>query len=330
MTRPQDVVTLRHDIASTVRRFREPILRNLFDGKSYLDAPAEVSLSQLALDHLDYADPVFVSEKVIAELQSRVKQSGPFKLGTVSPFTPRGFVWFERAVNLGLSIIPGKDSLVHGMSWGEGQVPTVQTGGVVKTADGWRQLGEGESSVAMRTGVGIVVWTTPSPEIREAGMAAVPAGYGLAAYEGWFRSEQFDELLTYGDDTLVMYDGARGEQATGSNIITLAHTLWKMLDERILVRAKAPLGRKSLRAAKRAGFQDRFVTTIHLRAREYVGEQHEGGLKREYSHQFPVRGHMRTLHRGTPLERQVFVRSHVRGPKDKPFVALDRVYSLDR
>ena len=35
MTRPQDVVTLKRDVAATVRRFREPILRNLFDVLDY-------------------------------------------------------------------------------------------------------------------------------------------------------------------------------------------------------------------------------------------------------------------------------------------------------
>lgn len=329
MTRPQDVVTLKRDVASTVRRYREPILRNLFDGKSYLDAPAEVTLAKLTLDVIDYADPVFVSGNVIDELRNRVKRSEPFKLGTVTPFTPRGFVWFERAVNLGLSVVPGKDSLVYGLSWGEGLVPTVQTGGMVRSGDGWRQLGPDESQVAMKPGMAVMVWTTPPPEAREAGMAAVPAGYGLAAYEGWFRPEDVTELMRYGDDHLVMFDGARGEIATGSNIITLAHTLWAMLEERVLVRAKVPLGRKSLRTAKRAGLDDRFVTTIHLRAREYVGETYEGRQHRGYSHQFPVRGHYRILKKGTPEERRVFVKSYVKGPRDAPFVARERVYSLD-
>jgi hypothetical protein len=91
-----------------------------------------------------------------------------------------------------------------------------------------------------------------------------------------------------------------------------------------------PLGRKDLRTAKRAGFGDRYVSTIHLRAREYVGDRYGGGGSREFQYQFPVREHVRTLHRGTAKERHVMVRSYVKGPRDKPFRDPERVYSLDR
>jgi hypothetical protein len=168
------------------------------------------------------------------------------------------------------------------------------------------------------------------PSLRDSGLIAIPIAYSVAANGGWFRREQGWEIMSQDPDAVVFYDGARGDEATGSNLMTLVHTLWTMLDERVLVRAKVPLGRKDLRTAKRAGFDDRYVSTIHLRAREYVGERHEGGGSREFSYQFPVREHVRTLHRGTPKERQVMVRSYVKGPKDKPFRAPERVYSLDR
>ena len=330
MTRPQEVVTLKRDIASTVRRYGDQFRAEMFNGVSLIDPQASRSISDLTLDRIDYSDPIFVSEKVTTELQHRVKTSEPFQFGRVMPFTQRGFVWFERAINLGMSVVPGKEAMVHGISWGQGLVPTVKRGGTARTADGFRQLADGETGVSMEPGVGIVTWASTPEEMRHLGLAAIPAGYGLAAFGGWFRAEDVGELLSYGDDGLVMYDGARGDVATGSNIIALARTLWTMLDERVLVRAKVPLGRKDLRSAKRAGLDDRYVTTIHLRARDYVGERYEGGGSRDYAYQFPVREHVRTLHRGTPLEKNIVVRSYVKGPKDKPFRAPERLYSLDR
>lgn len=311
--RPQDMIALKRDLASTVRRHGDRFEEILFEGVGPLDAGGRVALRRLSMDRIDYSDPVFVAENVIDEWKGRIKSAEPFRLGTVAPFTDRGFAWFARPIELGAHWRSGGSWPVWGLSWGRGLVPTVQDEGVVE-----------------KPGVVVIAWGAADEAAREQGLAAVPLGYGIAAFDGWFRPESIVELQSYGAEALVFYDGERGEKAAGSNIITMTHTLWQMLDERILVRARAPLGRADRRLAKRAGLDDLFVTTIHLRSREYVGERHEGAMRREFSHQFPVRGHMRTLHRGTSKERQVFVQSYVKGPKDKPFVAKDHVYSLDR
>lgn len=307
------MIALKRDLASTVRKHGDRFEEILFEGVGPLDAGGRVALRRLSMDRIDYSDPLFVAENVIDEWKGRIRRAEPFQLGTVAPFTDRGFAWFARAIDLGAVWRQGQSWPVWGMSWGRGLVPTVQEEGIVE-----------------KPGVVVIVWGAADQAAREQGLAAVPLGYGIAAYGGWFRPETMIEVQTFGADALTFYDGDRGDKAAGSNIMTMAHTLWQMLDERILVRAKVPLGRADRRLAKRAGLDDLFVTTIHLRNREYVGERYEGAAGREFSHQFPVRGHIRTLHRGTPMERQVPVRAHIRGPKDKPFVAKDHVYSLDR
>jgi len=47
-----------------------------------------------------------------------------------------------------------------------------------------------------------------------------------------------------------------------------------------------------------------------------------------WHHSWRVTGHVRTIHRGTPQERKVWVREHVKG--HGPLIEKDRVYRLSR
>jgi hypothetical protein len=332
------MIPLKRDIASNVRRFGDTFRQSLFSsairgstwgGVGPLDADAEVAVSRLTMDRLDVSEPVLVGADVMDELLKRYHGAEPFRAGSVAPFADKGFAWFSRPINIGSALSDKHQAWISGISWGIGMVPT------------WNDM-----RVIHKPGIAVVAWLSAShhgfagmvagdeednrARFQDMGLVAAPIAYSVAANGGWFRREQGWEIMSQDPDAVVFYDGARGDEATGSNLMTLVHTLWTMLDERVLVRAKVPLGRKDLRTAKRAGFGDRYVSTIHLRAREYVGDRYGGGGSREFQYQFPVREHVRTLHRGTAKERHVMVRSYVKGPRDKPFRDPERVYSLDR
>jgi len=312
--RPQEMIALKRDLASTVRRYGDAFERQLFDGVGPLDAGGRKAMRRLTMDRIDHSEPVFVADNVLDELRSRTLSAAPYRLGSVAPFSQRGFAWFSRPIHLTPSWAP-EMLPAWGLSWGTGLVPTTHEAGIVN-----------------KSGVAVLAWGKVEfqGEGDNPNIVAVPMGYGIAAFGGWFRSESFPEMLHTGTEAPVFFDGDRGDSAAGTNIVTLAHSLWSMMDERVLVRARARLGRKEMRLAKRAGLSDTFVTTVHLRAREYVGDPKDGPSgSREYGYRFPVRGHVRTLHRGTERERQVTVRAHVKGPKDKPLVIPERVYSLD-
>lgn len=93
-------------------------------------------------------------------------------------------------------------------------------------------------------------------------------------------------------------------------------TLWTFLADDIIRTSTERLPRPLERRAKRTGPTE--LRIAHLRRVRYIDEagvEHEPG-SREYSHRFLVRGHWRHLASG----RVTWVRPHIRGPQDKPFV----------
>jgi hypothetical protein len=76
--------------------------------------------------------------------------------------------------------------------------------------------------------------------------------------------------------------------------------------------------------------EDYCVTVTKLRRvtdGEHLGDE-EG--ESHYSHRFTVRGHWRRIRKGTPDERAVWVRPHIKGPEYAPFVPKGRVTILER
>lgn len=76
--------------------------------------------------------------------------------------------------------------------------------------------------------------------------------------------------------------------------------------------------------------EDYCVTVTRLRRIHDGGDHPPSGEEHYYSHRWAVRGHWRRIHKGTPEERAVWVRPHIKGPEHAPFVPKGRVTMLDR
>jgi hypothetical protein len=106
-------------------------------------------------------------------------------------------------------------------------------------------------------------------------------------------------------------------------------TLWRTLRDEVF--APVRLRRQDHRAAARLGLIPEVVVADLRRVKHRNTEEVlPTGEVVMWNHRWLVRGHLRTIHKGTPQERKVFVREHVKGPENMPLISKDRVYRLSR
>lgn len=106
-------------------------------------------------------------------------------------------------------------------------------------------------------------------------------------------------------------------------------TLWRTLSEEIVVPVRMP--RRPTRQAARVGLVPEVVVAELRRVRRPNHDQTlPSGEVVMWTHRWRVREHTRTLHRGTPQEKVVPVRSYVKGPENRPLIEKDLVYRLGR
>lgn len=107
-------------------------------------------------------------------------------------------------------------------------------------------------------------------------------------------------------------------------------TTFRTLAEEVMAPVLVP--RAARRRAGRLLSKVPDVVVADLRRVKYpVKEQRlTDGSTVMWSHRWKVRGHQRTLHRGTPQERTIWVREYEKGPEGAPLIEKDRVYRLAR
>lgn len=110
--------------------------------------------------------------------------------------------------------------------------------------------------------------------------------------------------------------------------------LWATLMEQVEVEP-AKLDRATIRRAARgrnvAELPEVVVCNLRmLKRRDRTGKERTVRPSPQWNHRWEVVGHPRTIHRGTPQERVVQVKPHVKGPEWAPLIKKDRVYRLAR
>lgn len=123
-----------------------------------------------------------------------------------------------------------------------------------------------------------------------------------------------------------------------SNFVRTLAALFDMLSERIPATREEPaiLTRSEKKMAHREGIAPE-VVLVTLR-KEYKVNPENKGTGHPISVQYAMGNpddpnsvaYYRTIHKGTPRERKVAVRSHWRGPKDAPVSERKHVYNLAR
>lgn len=102
--------------------------------------------------------------------------------------------------------------------------------------------------------------------------------------------------------------------------------LWRFMAQEIYETDSTGAPRALARRASRR-IANPTVRTVRLRR---VHHSASTGGSREWSCQWAVRGHWRTLRRGTDRERKVWVSPYTKGPEDRPFRATTKIVSIER
>lgn len=295
-------------------------------------------INNLGLPALHHSEVFYVGSDVTREYLNRALGPEPKQLGTVFPYTTHGLVVFERPIPLDPNSILSQEEVLDGpatnyvpisaLSWATGEVPT-------RTADGNR--------IAWKPGVVVMLWSRSNDirqifmdktgkDIGESLYSAYPLTYASAANGGWF----IPETGLYHDDedpsASVFYDGDVPETASPSTAVCLAHELWTMLGEEIYRSRKVDATSKQKKMLRRAKMKDTGISVIELRHVENIGDSVPDGERIvDWSNRWYVRGHYRRIRdRHTGEIRHVWVRSHIKGPSDRPLRETEKVYALIR
>lgn len=109
---------------------------------------------------------------------------------------------------------------------------------------------------------------------------------------------------------------------------------WHLVGQRLPVFHRVPI-RQQRRLAQRTlpdHPDECSIRVVDLRVYDYPDDddREERDEPFQYSHRFRVRGHWRTLHRGTPQERPVWVEGYVKGDPSLPLIERDYVFRVRR
>lgn len=340
-----DVLKFKRDLAHETKVHNSAfaaMLINSFTASRQL-VPLELEsvrnvISHMGLPSIERSEVFYMGQGVTEEFLNRSFGPEPIKWGTVPPYVNDGLVVFERPIHVNhhdvlsteydpsdpaTAVIP-----ISAMSWGAGSVPT-------STPDG---------RIVWKPGAVVMLWTH-SRQILQSMAAqgeappsdlpyiAYPLTYGSAAYGGWFIAET--NLKHDDEDTSdsIFYNGDQPEVAAGSTAVVMVHTLWKMLSEEVAVSRKQTPTKKQMKMLRRVKMKDTGVSIINLRRITYHGDNvpMDGERIVDWSHRWKVRGHYRRIRdRRTGEERLVWIRSHIKGPQDRPLRETEKIHALTR
>lgn len=240
--------------------------------------------------------------------------------------TDRGFAYFENP--LILKDIHDVDLLINGALWFKVLV----------------KFGSGKPSELTTPGVMVLFFNdaqvTPDSiaiDLRERGYSLNGSGrWGLVGAQ--FIADQLEvgpsmlnpsqvDKEEYGNKELSMF----------TNVVRIMHAYWMLLGQEVTFKGEAEIPRAFSKRARKMSIPDR-VTIVALR--RYAGHSH-GDTDVEWQHRWYVRGHWRWQHVSEHHElaepdgeggyrARIWIRPHIKGPEDKPFVLTEKVYALVR
>lgn len=354
--RIRDVLKFKRDLVHETRAHHSAYAQMIISSFSTLNVLSDLEkegiknvVSHMGLPALEYSDVFYMGSDVMSEYMNRSLGPEPKQWGTIPPYTKNGILCFERPMPIDPHKIISEAAKMMGseqeeydigapaselvpisaMSWSTGSVPTSRSGdGAIVWKPGgvimlWSRSHDIRSVFLERTG----------EDIGEALYSAYPLTYASAAYGGWFIAESG---ISHPDEDLmasIYYDGDQPETASPSTAVALCHTLWRMLAEEIAVANRRDVSKKYKKMARRVNMKDTGVSVITLRHVQNVSdnESYDGDRIIDWSHRWYVRGHYRRIRdRRTGQERLVWVRSHIKGPQEKPLRETEKIYALTR
>lgn len=329
---------LSHNIRTHYGEYAQSLLTSLRNRPTQLERDTLGNvITELGLPTVKDAEVLYVGQDVMDEYLNRALGPEPKQLGAVNaiPYVSRGLVIFERPITLNPNALlesasEDDDAVVHfpitAMSWATGKVPAI---------DGMTQ------KVIWKDGVLVILWSSKR-DIRqtfkaggedvEPTLVAYPMSFASAVFGGWFLPEP-GGAFTPDEDNAGFYDGDTPESAAMATAIVMAHTLWEMLSEELLLSRKVDANKRQKKMLRKAKMTDTGISVIELRHVTYVGGDPQDGEDRiiDWSHRWYVRGHARRIRdRKTGEIKVVWVKPYIKGPDGKPLRVTEKVYALKR
>lgn len=136
--------------------------------------------------------------------------------------------------------------------------------------------------------------------------------------------------LAYHDECPLPY--GEMEREVGNHALGTVMSTWLLMGQQIAVEGKLPVERPLRRAYVRAGRPEPLVRSISLRrAKVPAREADPDAPRREYDHQWIVRGHWRNQwYPSRNDHRPIYISEYVAGPEDKPLKGGEKVNVLRR
>lgn len=146
------------------------------------------------------------------------------------------------------------------------------------------------------------------------------------AYPSEFIAWAYDTEWSIVDDDAPQTQVGVSERI--ASMRTFVHSVLLLMSE-VSFSDTEPVPHPTVRRSTRAGINtpNSIVVCRVRRVEKPSSGNHSTG---HFSHRWGVRGHWRRIQRGTPKERAVWVRPHVKGPQDAEFVPKDNLITLAR
>jgi hypothetical protein len=282
-------------------------------------------LSKITAETLHRADPIYVSDDVMA-LWERASET--FKLEKLTRHdlvVPAGFAVLPRPFTM--TDYKGKAVKYRVIAW----LPIS-----ARESQQWDEGVEGQGVwLTLLSNVNdIDDYWSEQHKMSDGTSGATLRDLSLAAGQEW--TLMHGSVLVFGEDlsqgVLVTSAGDRveGEQDRAKAAAVYAHVqcFWRLMSQ--LVMTPEPLPRQARRQRQRAQRIDT-VKVLHLRRYRHKNDHEGPGV--EYSHRFIVEGHWRNQPygpRANPEYKQIWISPYVKGPEDKPLVIKKRGVEFDR
>lgn len=329
MITPRDVLRMQVDLRDRLENPVGPLGKWVasFAEDQYRDVRASKSIADTVFRHVQHGRAYHVAPNMVDMIVNRAEHPEHF-----SGIEPIGS--FTQPFNIGFCVlgeplktveVRGRQQKTVAFSWGPADA---------------RYLDSGKTTVT--PGVFLTEWSNAylaPDEVHAWAMSQDPEYIDAIRLVGGWAPIVMDFIpldakigppridVPYEKRQLAVIEGWEWNRDGTSNYARLLAALWELMSETLSTAHTERLDRATFRFAKRAKI-DTDVTVITLR-REARETMHPGsGTPLQY--RVPVNGHPRTYHRGAPDEFTIWINDHERGPKDAPYRANRKVYSLVR
>lgn len=310
----------------TGKRYAEGFVRDVTNKGRYAQAAVFEQLAETQSVSMLMADPIFVSEEMVALAEAAAETFVPEALADTDLITPAGFAYLERP--LLLRDVNGRTTSIRALTWapcisgyrssGEYNDPGI----LLASYSSWDD--EDDYSRKWKDEIG----ANPFPQYPLTLSHAFPWRFG-------------ETLDAYVDDTMAeRLKNGSGEPIPREQFLASQEMSWRtfqaflrLMVQKITTVNRQRVDRAARRRSQRAGLpsEQEFVNVITLRRHSPPSDEPET-REVEWSHRWIVGGHWRDQwYPSLGRHRQIWISPYVKGPEDKELRIKEiRAYELTR